>query len=453
MKTFHYHSDREIPVIAEPEILVVGGGPAGIAAAYCAARRGHQVLLAERGYCLGGTATSGLVGPFMTSSDPEGKKQIIRGFFRELVDRLIAAGGALEPMTMENCDAHSSWHFYGHHNLTPFNAETLKFEAESMCLEQNVRLLYGMQAAEAVKSADGKRIDGVVFAAKEGFVYIRAKMVIDCTGDGDIAFMAGCPMMKGDEKDGEMQAAGLFFSLEGIDEAVFQKRYRTLGWESLRYEKEIAEAAANGEYPIPRRRLGLYKADDNTWRANITRIPDVDGTKSEDLTKIMVEGRKQIGAILKFLRKYVKGCEKVRLLKTAEFPGIRETRRIKGDFIMQGKSVREAEIFPDAILLLSNSIDFHKGLIGDYRPCQTVYSLPYRMLVPSGADNLLAAGRCVSCDREVLAAIRVMPPCFGMGQAAGNAAVLALETGTDPAGIDTEELRRRLRSEDVVLDL
>ena len=193
MKTFHYHSDREIPVIAEPEILVVGGGPAGIAAAYCAARRGHQVLLAERGYCLGGTATSGLVGPFMTSSDPEGKKQIIRGFFRELVDRLIAAGGALEPMALENCDAHSSWHFYGHHNLTPFNAETLKFEAESMCLEQNVRLLFGVQAAEAVKSADGKRIDGVVFAAKEGFVYIRAKMVIDCTGDGDIAFMAGCP--------------------------------------------------------------------------------------------------------------------------------------------------------------------------------------------------------------------------------------------------------------------
>lgn len=453
MKTFHYHSDREIPVIAEPEILVVGGGPAGIAAAYCAARRGHQVLLAERGYCLGGTATSGLVGPFMTSSDPEGKKQIIRGFFRELVDRLIAAGGALEPMTMENCDAHSSWHFYGHHNLTPFNAETLKFEAESMCLEQNVRLLYGVQAAEVVKSADGKHIDGVVFAAKEGFVLIRAKMVIDCTGDGDIAFMAGCPMMKGDEKDGEMQAAGLFFSLEGINEAIFQKRYQTLGWESLRYEKEIAEAAANGEYPIPRRRLGLYKADDNTWRANITRIPDVDGTKSEDLTKIMVEGRKQICAILKFLRKYVKGCEKVRLLKTAEFPGIRETRRIKGDFIMQGKSVREGEIFPDAILLLSNSIDFHKGLIGDYRPCQTVYSLPYRMLVPSGADNLLAAGRCVSCDREVLAAIRVMPPCFGMGQAAGNAAVLALETGTNPAGINTEELRRRLRSEDVVLDL
>ena len=453
MKTIHLTDEREIPVFAEPEILVIGGGAAGIAAAYCAARRGHRVLLAERAYCLGGTATSGLVGPFMTSSDPDGAHQIIRGFFRELVDRLIAAGGALEPMALENCDAHTSWHLYGHHNVTPFNAETFKFEAESMCLEQKVRLLYGVQAAEVRKNAAGDRIDGVVFAAKEGYIYIRAQVVIDCTGDADIACLAGCPVMKGDESDGEMQAAGLFFSLDGIDETVFRKRYQTLGWESMRYEKEIAEAVKNGEYPIPRRRLGLYKAEDDTWRANITRIPDVDGTRSEDLTKIMVEGHKQIRSILKFLRKYVKGCEKVRLLKSAEFPGIRETRRIKGEFIMRGSSVREGEIFPDAILLLSNSIDFHKGLVGDYRPGKTIYSLPYRILLPSGAGNLLAAGRCVSCDREVLAAIRVMPPCFGMGQAAGNAAALALDAGIAPASVDVRELQNRLRSENVVLDL
>ena len=451
METVHFKLEQDIPVFAEEEILVVGGGAAGIAAAYCAARRGHRVMLAERSYCLGGTATSGLVGPFMTSSDPDGTRQIIRGFFRELVDRLIAAGGAMEPMNMKNCDAYSSWHLYGHHNLTPFNAETLKFEAESMCLEQGVRLLYGVQAVEVRKSSDGKKIDGVVFAAKEGYIYVRAKMVIDCTGDGDIATLAGCPMMKGEESDGEMQAAGLFFSVAGIDEKVFQERYKTLGWESLRYEKEISEAVKNGEYPVPRRRLGLYKAEDDTWRANITRIPDVDGTKSDDLTKIMVEGRKQISAIMKFLRKYVKGCENIRLVKSAEFPGIRETRRIKGNFIMQGKSVHESEIFPDAILLLSNSVDFHKGLVGNYQPCKGIYSLPYRILLPSGVENLLAAGRCVSCDREVLAAIRVMPPCFGMGQAAGNAAALALDSGTVPAAIDTKELQDRLRSEGVVL--
>ena len=451
METIHFKMERDIPVYAEEEILVVGGGAAGIAAAYCAARRGRRVMLAERSYCLGGTATSGLVGPFMTSSDPDGSRQIIRGFFRELVDRLIAAGGALEPMSLENCDAHSSWHYYGHHNVTPFNAETLKFEAESMCLEQGVRLLYGVQAVEVKKSPDGKKIEGVVFAAKEGYVFIRAEMVIDCTGDGDIAALAGCPMMKGEESDGEMQAAGLFFSVTGIDEKVFQERYKTLGWESLRYEKEISEAVKNGEYPVPRRRLGLYKADDDTWRANITRIPGVDGTKSGDLTKIMVEGRKQIGAIMKFLRKYVKGCEQIRLVQSAEFPGIRETRRIRGGFVMQGSSIHGSEIFPDAILLLSNSVDFHKGLIGNYQPCRGVYSLPYRILLPAGVENLLAAGRCVSCDREVLAAIRVMPPCFGMGQAAGNAAALALDARTVPAAIDTAELQDRLRAEGVVL--
>lgn len=453
MQTFHFSCEQDIPVYAEPEILVIGGGASGIAAAYCAARRGHRVLLAERSFCLGGTATSGLVGPFMTSSDPDGKTQLIRGFFRELIDRLIDAGGALEPMSIENCDAHSSWHLNGHQNVTPFNPEILKFEAEAMCLEQNVQLLYCVQAVDVKKTPDGKKIDGIVFAAKEGLIYIRAKQIIDCTGDGDIASLAGCPMMKGDETDGEMQAGGLFFSLDGIDEAVFRKHYQDNGWESMRREKEISEAVANGEYPIPRRRLGIYKADDDTWRANITRIPGVDGTKSEDLTKIMVEGHTQIKAILKFLRKYVKGCENVRLLKTAEMPGVRETRRIKGEFILDGRSVYDGVIFPDTILLLSNSIDFHKGLVGDYRPCRRIYSLPYRMLLPQGVDNLLTAGRCISCDREVLAAIRVMPPCFGMGQAAGNAAVLALETGTTPAGIDVKELQTRLRGENVLLDI
>ena len=451
MKTIHYSFDREIPVVAEPEILVAGGGPAGIAAAYCAARRGKKVLLAEREYCLGGTGTSGLVGPFMTSSDPEGKTQIIRGFFRELIDRMIAAGGATEPMSIENCDAHSSWHMFGHRNLTPFNAETLKITAEQMCLEQGVELLYGVQAIEVQRSADRKRISGVVFAAKEGLVAVCPQAVIDCTGDGDVAAFSGCPMLKGDEHTGEMQAAGLFFSLAGIDEAQFRARCERYGWESMRFEKEIAEAAENGEYPIPRRRLGLYKANDDTWRANITRIPGIDGTRSEDLTRAAVEGRKQISAILKFLRKYVKGCENVRLLESAASPGIRETRRIRGDFILGEQSLIDGEVFPDAILLLSNSRDNHYGLIGKYTPSVKNYTIPYRALVPSGVENLLAAGRNVSCDRNVLAAIRVMPPCFGMGQAAGNAAALALEENTACASIDTKELRRRLLAENVVL--
>lgn len=442
---------RPVPLIGQPEVLIAGGGPAGIAAACCAARRGRRVLLVEREFCLGGAAAGGLVGPFMTSSDPEGREQLIRGFFRELVDRLIAAGGALEPMNLENCDAHSSWHRFGHRNLTPFNPEALKRVAEQMCLEYGVELLYGAQVIDVFRSPDSSRISRVLLALKEGPAAVDPQLVIDCTGDGDVAAFAGCPMQKGDAETGEMQAGGLFFSLDGIDEAQLQERKETLGWEAMRFEREIAAAVANGEYPIPRRRLGLYKADDDTWRANITRIPDVDGTRSADLTRIAVEGRRQVEAAMHFLRKYVKGCEQVRLLATAATPGVRETRRIRGDFILREQSLLAGERFPDAILMLANSRDTHHGLVGEYIPATAAYTIPYRALVAAGVDNLLAAGRNVSCDRRTLAAIRVMPPCFGMGQAAGNAAALALESGSSCSGIDTAELRRRLRAEGVRL--
>ena len=177
----------------------------------------------------------------------------------------------------------------------------------------------------------------------------------------------------------------------------------------------------------------------------------MDGTRSDDLTRIAIEGRRQITAILKFLRKYVKGCENVRLMASAALPGVRETRRIKGDFMLREQSLIDGEIFPDAILTLSNSRDTHAGLVGKYIPSTKSYTLPYRILLPSGMDNLLAAGRNVSCDRAVLAAIRVMPPCFGMGEAAGNAAVLALENNCSCAEINVGELQKRLREEGAVL--
>ncbi len=451
METYHYHLDKEIPIIADVDVLVVGGGCAGIAAAVCAARRGRRTLLCEREFCLGGTATNGMVGPFMTCTDPEGKTELIKGFFREFVDRLIAEDGAMEPMSIENCAAYSSWHMYGHQNVTPFNIDAFKFVAEDMCRESGVEILYGMTACDVVRTADGNSIEGVCFYAKEGLALIRAKIVIDCTGDADIAQIAGCPTQKGEEGTGEMQAAGLFFSIEGVDESVLEQRYKAEGWESMRYEKEIAEAVANGEYPVPRRRLGAYKSCDGTWKINATRIPDVDGTTSQDLTKIAMDGRQQVRAIFKFLRKYVHGFENIRLLGSAATPGIRETRRIEGKFVLQEESLIKGEVFPDAIAVCSNSRDTHFGLTGRYIPSTCNYSLPYRVLLPQKAVNMLAAGRNVSCSRPVLSAIRVMPPCFALGQAAGNAAALALDSGKDLADIDVAELRRRLLSENVVL--
>ena len=451
MDTICYRLERDIPVIGDVDVLVVGGGCAGLASAVCAARRGKRTLLAEREFCLGGTATNGMVGPFMTCSDSKGENEIIKGFFRELVDRLIAEGGAQEPMSINTCDAYSSWHLYGHLNVTPFNIDAFKFVAEDLCRESGVELLYGVQVLDVLRTSDGRSIDGVVFQTKDGLALIRSRIVIDCTGDADIAFMAGCPTAKGEEGTGEMQAAGLFFSIDGVDEAVLQERSEREGWQSMRYEKEIEAAVANGEYPVPRRRIGAYKSCDGTWKINATRIPGVDGTTSQDLTKIAVEGRQQIRAIFKFLRKYVHGFENIRMLGSAATPGIRESRRIIGEFVLQEESLINGEVFSDTIAVCSNSRDTHVGLTGKYIPSVCNYTLPYRILLPQNADNLLAAGRNVSCSRAVLSAIRVMPPCFALGQAAGNAAALALDSGRKVADIDIVELQRRLESENVVL--
>jgi len=442
----------DIHSLRQTDVLVIGGGTAGIAAAICAARRGCKTILVEREYSLGGTAVSGLVGPFMTCSDPHGKRKLIRGFFEELVERMIALDGAVDPMSIPNCDSHSSWHAKGHRNLTPFSSEVLKFAAEDLCLHYHVELLYGAQLVGIERNATKHHIAKAVFAAKEGLIAVAPNMVIDCTGDGDAAFLAGCPMEKGDPQNGEMQAAGLFFLLDGLDENILQRRCNEQGWEAMRFEREIAEAAAQGEYPIPRRRLGLYKSCDGFWRANVTRLPNVDGTTSDGLTKAAVEGRQQIAAIIRFLRKYVPGAEHARLVQSAATPGIRETRRIKGNFVMTEQDLLNGTMFDDAILLCANSRDVHTGMIGRYQPQERIYSLPYRLLLPAGVDNLLAAGRNVSCDRAVLSAIRVMPPCFGMGQAAGNAAALALQSNRKPAQIDIHELQTRLRAENVVLE-
>ena len=220
----------------------------------------------------------------------------------------------------------------------------------------------------------------------------------------------------------------------------------------MRFTDEIEKARAAGEYPVPRQRLGIYKSCDGTWRCNITRIPGVDGTTTEGQTATMLTGRKQIFAIIRFLKKYVRGCENIRLLETASMPGIRETRRIHGDFVLQEQSLVDGEVFDDAILVCSNSRDTHVGLGGIYIPSTTSYTLPYRMLLPHGIDNLLAAGRNVSCDRAVLAAIRVMPPCFGLGEAAGNAAALAIEGNCSCAAIDVRVLQKRLAEENARLE-
>ena len=217
----------EVPVVRSTDVLVIGGGCAGIAAAVCAARHGAKVLLAEANGCLGGMATSGLIGPFMTSYDPAGERQVIVGFFDEFVRRMMARGGAVHPSECRAGDPGAGYRIAGHDHCSPFAAEAFKAVAEDLCTEAGVELLYNALFQQAAMNDDGSRMNGAVFATKAGLIEIDAKQVIDCTGDADVAASSGVPFLYGDEQ-GVAQPSSLFFIIRGVDKEKMERFKREI---------------------------------------------------------------------------------------------------------------------------------------------------------------------------------------------------------------------------------
>lgn len=435
------------------DVLVIGGGPSGTAAAVCAARHGAKTILAERNGCLGGMATSGLVAPFMSSTTPDGKTFLIRGFYEELVDRMIAQGGAIHPLEAQ-IGTFSAFRDKGHHGLTTFDFECLKRTSEQMCKEAGVELLYHMLFVKA--DTEKQNITAAYFATKAGIWKVTAKQYIDCTGDGDVAFQAGVPTIYGDG-EGDVQAVSLFFTLTGVDKKALEKHdaeCRARGdFEGQFYMREILAARETGEFPCWRQKTSLFENIDGTFTVNMAQSDGVDGLDPKQVTDAEVDGREQIDMIVKFLRKYVKGCENCRLLATAKDLGVRETRKIVGLYTLTADEISESKRFDDEIFCCANHMDIHmKGRVNYVaRKSNDPYFIPYRILVPQGCNNLLVAGRCASTDRPVMAAIRVMPPCYAMGQAAGTAAAQAVATGKTPATIDTAVLKQTLTADGVYL--
>lgn len=433
------------------DVLVVGGGPAGIASAIASARNGAQTILAEQNGYLGGTGTAGLVNPFMTSYDTEGEVQLIRGIFDETVRRMEELGGAIHPSKVALGTAYAGYRVAGHKHITPFDGETLKKVSERMCLESGVRLLYHLFLVDA--ECEGETVRAAYFATKKGVYKITAKVFIDCTGDADLAVLAGAPTVFGDGA-GEVQAASLFFAVTGVDKEALDAR--CLDETDMRkkfYMDEIEAERAAGNYPIMRNKIMLIENLNGEWSLNMAQVDDVDGTDPEAVTAAEIESRRQIDYILAFLRKHVAGCEKIRLTKSAPALGIRETRRIVGEYEV---SLADADVsyrYEDAVFCCSNSLDIHKKGFVQYvaRKSSAPYWFPYRALLAKSHTNLMAAGRCASAAREVMGAIRVMPPCFAMGEAAGTGAAIAVRHGISPKAVDTKELTDTLRAAGVYL--
>ncbi len=450
----------EVKDAVDTDVIVVGGGPAGIAAALASARSGAGTTLIEQYNSVGGMATVGLVGPFMTSYDTEGKEQIVKGVFSELVGRMLDEGGAVDPADAPAGSAYASFIHAAHQNTTPFDPEIMKYVAMEMLVEAGVAVRLRTQLIRAEK--DGDRIARIVIADKSGLSLAKAKVFVDCTGDGDLAALAGNAFEKGRPEDGRLQPATMFFRIGGVDdERVEQWAREYLKPGERLFSAMVEKARADGRYPenCPRDSVGLYKQPrSGEWRVNTSRVLNIDGTDPESLTRAEIEGRRQAVALLRFLGEYCPGLEHAYLMDTGAQVGIRETRRIEGRYQLTRRDVQEARRFDDSIARYSFFMDIHNptgsGQEGHRRlfvEGGPYFEIPYRCLLPSGVPNLLVAGRCIASDHQANGAVRVMPACFATGQAAGTAAAMSVRTGAGPGELDVQEIRDTLRSSGCVV--
>jgi hypothetical protein len=437
------------------DVVVVGGGPTGFCAAVAAARTGAKTMLVEQGNCCGGMATMGLVGPFMTCYDKEGRNMIIKGLFQELVDRMVARDGAIHPSKMHKGTAYTSWIKVGHDGVTPFSPEIMKLVMDEMLLEAGVQILYHTTFVQPVIHNDD--IKGIMVFSKSGFQAIGAGVVIDCTGDGDVAARAGVPFHIGNERLGTIQPASMFFRICDVDSekveedilANIHNFYRKAGVNYRSFHWRVSEARKAGDWALERVAIGMFKSVNGEWCINTSRIMDIDATDNKSLTRGEIEGRRQVAEIFAFIKKYIPGCENAKLMASGSTLGIRESRHIKGEYCMELEDVLKGRVPADSVAIAANSVDVH-GRFGprsnEYLTIENgqYYGIPYGCLLPQGVEQLLVAGRSVSASSEAAGAIRVMPPVMAMGQAAGTAAALAVHENCVVRNVNIRKLQETL---------
>ena len=433
---------REVPLFGSFDVVVLGGGPAGIAAAAMAARVGAQVLLVERYGFLGGMGTAAGVTNFCgLHANVHGTiRQVVHGIADDLLKRMRALDGLNEPHLI-----------FGKIHAQAYDMSAFKCAADALLVDAGVDLLFHALAAGVARADDG-RIETLFVETKSGRFAIRGRVFIDCSGDGEIAHRAGVPMEKGD-KHGNLLYPTLMFRVGNVDAERAADAWRTI--------PQLMDAAeASGDFHFPRRgAIVRPQKHPYEWRVNVTQLrnPDgsaTDGTDARSLSAGELEGRRQIVDYLRFLRARVPGFEAAYALDIAPQLGIRETRRLIGEYRLRGEDVLTCASFDDAIGV--NGWPLEKHVAGDVEwdwppiPESRGYNqLPYRMLLPrrrtaNGADNLLLAGRCASMTHDGHSAARVSGACFAMGQAAGTAAALALQAGCSVHDLALDSLQRRL---------
>jgi len=428
------------------DVIICGGGPSGVAAAIAAARNGAKTLLIERyGFC-GGMATAALVNPFSgheyTTADGTKNGSLIGGIFKEIIQNLNDKGGygsVLSPTT--------------------FDEELLKIIYDQMLLEAGVNIKYH-SIIKAIK-IEGNEITSVEVYSKEGVKDFYGRIFIDCTGDGDIAAKAGVEITVGRPEDGLTQAMTVSFRMANVDKADMVNTGHIRKARAL-VEPYFQEALSNGSLVYPYRSfIHFYDYPrDGVLHFNMTRINEVSGLSVDDLTKSEIEGRRQAYLIAEWLIKNVPYFKKSSIEKIACQVGVRETRHIKGLYVMTQDDIRYGSKFEDAIVRSRYFIDIHnpkgahdvqqqKGTSGvlnhDFAPNPgDYYEVPYRSIVSYECNNLLVPCRALSATHEASAAIRVMATMHGLGEAAGIAAVLCIDKGLQVYELEGTKVRSQI---------
>jgi FAD dependent oxidoreductase len=430
---------RQVPLYGEYEVAVLGGGPAGIAAAVAAARAGRRTLLIERYGFLGGMGTAAGVTNFCgLHANVHGEMhRVVQGIASELLERIDRLGGLNAPHLI-----------LGKILAQAYDTAAYKIAADDLLASHKVDVLFHALGAGAVMH-DDKRINALMVETKAGRQAVRAEIFVDCSGDGDLAAWAGARYEVGDGHGG-MLYPSMMFRLNGIDPDKAGEAWRTIP--AL---MEAAEAAGTHRFP---RKAAIVRPQRSPveWRVNFTQLARADGTainglEPDDLTRGEIEGRRQAVDAFNFLRT-VPGFEKSYIVDLPPQLGIRETRRIVGGHMLSGDDVLGCASFEDSIGVNGWPMESHVAgdVIFKFPPIpqsRGFNELPYRMLTPEGLDNLLVAGRCASMTHDGQSAARVSGACFAMGEAAGTAAALALDGNAMPRDIAVDKLQNQLKQQ------